>query len=666
MNKQRRKTDDLQKYSELFSRIISRNVSTVMLMIMCLALIGIAYSSIKLADTSIQSEANTYNAHIEQWVSVQKNILQMFVDNIETQGDSYKNYDKTVAYLDEITQKYSHISCTYISDPDLPNQVIMNTGWVPDASFDVAAREWYSNAIDNDEIWITAPYADEQTGSYCITFSKRIVIDGDVIGVFGIDFYMNQLTELLTESYIGNNYAFLVDSEGTIITHPSDAYQLSGNVCVNVADTSYMNKAGKTDSKTIIDYDHKPKSVIGIQTPDSPFYIYMVKDWFEIYFQLIATGFLYLIIFVVMLISINKYNRKTISKWFQPLENLSKQIPLIAEGHLDIVFEQNEVSQEIKVLQDSLNSTIQILNSFINDVVRILGEVAKGNLAFTTNVTYQGDFRRLENGIEEITHNLNGLIREIDVTARSFKDISNNVSAASTQVAQGAQTQAENINQLAESIAQLKNNMKNATDNAKNVIQIVETNNTTLKDISENQIAVLNHKMQEIEESSHKIGESLQMINKINSQTNLLALNASIEAARAGEAGKGFAVVADEIRSLSLDTAQASQIIDEMIVKNNSAVADGIEIMTNTVAVLKDNLQGFEHAKDEMDKMVTGIEHQEETVTDISNAITEIEEIVVTNTAVSEENTSTAQQMTEYANVLNDQISNFTLAEDKK
>lgn len=186
---------------------------------------------------------------------------------------------------------------------------------------------------------------------------------------------------------------------------------------------------------------------------------------------------------------------------------------------------------------------MQILNSFINDVVQILEEVAKGNLAFKTEITYQGDFKRLEKGIEEI---------------------SDNVSSASNQVAQGAQTQAENINQLAENMDALKSNMKNATNNAKNIIQIVEANNANLKDISENQIAKLNLKMMKIEESSHKIGESLEMINKINSQTNLLALNASIEAARAGEAGKGF------------------------------AVADGIQIMTSTIEILKDNLQGFE------------------------------------------------------------------------
>jgi hypothetical protein len=46
--------------------------------------------------------------------------------------------------------------------------------------------------------------------------------------------------------------------------------------------------------------------------------------------------------------------------------------------------------------------------------------------------------------------------------------------------------------------------------------------------------------MQGISESSHRIGEIIQVIEGVSFQTNILALNAAVEAARAGEAGPGL------------------------------------------------------------------------------------------------------------------------------
>ncbi len=663
MKKKKKNNGQLQKYSDLFTRIINRNICIILVLVLGIAFVGITLMSVYRGNEAINSEAQEYRAEIEKWVLKQQSILNMFVNNMEAQGDLYKDYDAAVKYLDHITQKYEEISCTYLSDPSLPTVVIMNNGWKPDADFDVTQRSWYSDAIDNDDIAVSDPYLDEQTGNYCITMSKRVVINGKTIGVFGIDFYMDQLTAILSDSYKGRNYAFLASKDGMIVTHPSEQLQLGDGVSVKVSDSVYAKCKKDASVKTIVDYQKKAKTVTAMTTEDGNFRVFMVKDWLQVYSFLVETTIFYIFMFIACVWSSIRYNRRVIGKWFRPLEEFARKIPAVAQGQLDIVFDEDEICLEIKVLQDSLNQMVTSLNTYINDIVRILEDVAEGNLAVTSDIEYRGDFARLQQAIQKITGNLNGLVRDIEHSAKQFQGISRQVSDVSGQVEQGARQQADSIDDLAQNMDHLQKGMVQATGSVREVIVAVNANNENLRDITHNQINLLSDKMHEISESSAKIGECLELINSINSQTNLLALNASIEAARAGEAGKGFAVVAEEIRQLSENTADASGEIRGMIQKNNESVREGIDITEHTVQILEDNLKSFEEARDEITKAAQIIENQEEYMNNISQSMGAIGSIVDNNTSVSKENTAAAEEMTQQTDQLSGQIGKFHLAE---
>jgi methyl-accepting chemotaxis protein len=92
------------------------------------------------------------------------------------------------------------------------------------------------------------------------------------------------------------------------------------------------------------------------------------------------------------------------------------------------------------------------------------------------------------------------------------------------------------------------------------------------------QAQMTNNRVSELSKAASRIGDVVELINKIAGQTNLLALNATIEAARAGPAGRGFAVVASEVKALAEQTAKATgeisqQVSDIQIATRESVIA---------------------------------------------------------------------------------------------
>lgn len=88
---------------------------------------------------------------------------------------------------------------------------------------------------------------------------------------------------------------------------------------------------------------------------------------------------------------------------------------------------------------------------------------------------------------------------------------------------------------------------------AQNAKDTIERASETVKDIA--------RQIEQLDDSSGRIGEITDIITEIAKRTNLLSLNAGIEAARAGGQGRGFSILADEIRRLADESGNAANDI---------------------------------------------------------------------------------------------------------
>jgi archaellum component FlaC len=133
-------------------------------------------------------------------------------------------------------------------------------------------------------------------------------------------------------------------------------------------------------------------------------------------------------------------------------------------------------------------------------------------------------------------------------------------------------------------------------------------------------VLAMNDRLSVLEGAVMQIADMAKTIEAISKQTNLLALNATIEAARAGESGRGFAVVAGEVKSLSGQTAQATDQIRTRLATltaEMAAIKNEIEESNNAVAAGERTVERAEQRIGAVGSRVSGMTDQVRALVDV-------------------------------------------------